>query len=126
MSYRWRIVCAMIIVECHRCHRPVARLALQDGRAEFLGTTVAENGNPGGALTADVGQRIGRWAARVGDLPDATVAPGSAMSTGRKTIGHASGHCNERRTVTLEARTAAYHRAIAAGRTRISLLDLRA
>ena len=34
---------AMIIVECHRCHRPVARLALEDGRAEFLGTTEAEN-----------------------------------------------------------------------------------
>ena len=113
----------IILVECPRCHRPIAPLALQDGRAEFLGTTEAENGDPGSVLTADVGQRIGRWASRVIST-DPTLAPGSAMSTGRVTLVHVSGRCNERRTVTLEARTAAYHRAVAAGRKRISLLDL--
>ena len=114
-----------MIVECPRCHRPIAQLHLCDGRAEFLGTIVAENGDPGGDLAVDVGQRRGRWAAQRIST-DQVVSPGSASSTGRVTLSHVSGRCNIRRTVTLEARTAAYHRAVAAGRKRISLLDLTA
>ena len=86
---------------------------------------MAENGDPGGALTAHSGQRIGRWASQVIST-DATLAPGSAMSTGRITLSCVSGRCNERRPVTVEARTAAYHRAVAGRRKRISFLDLTA
>jgi hypothetical protein len=114
----------IITVECHRCHRPIALLHLHEGRAEPLGTTVAENGDPGGVLTVSVGQRKGRWASQVIST-DASVAQDSAMATGRITLAHVSGRCKERQPVTSEARTAAYHRAVAAGKKRISLLDLK-
>ena len=111
-------------MECFRCHGPFGQLHLAGGTAQFTGTTVAENGDPGGVVTVPMG-RPPSWAAtRVSS--DASVPAHAASASGRVTVAHTGGRCTVRRQVTSEARTAAYHAAVAAGRTRISLLDLKA
>lgn len=112
----------VVVVECPRCHRPMGRLLLVGDRVEIAGTTGAENGDPGGTLTSHLGGSP-RWAARR-TTTDASVPAGTATTAGRVTFSHTGGSCSMRRVVTLEARTAAYHRAVADGRKRISLLDL--
>jgi hypothetical protein len=41
---------SVIIVECNRCHRPVARVGWSGAEATILGTVQAENGDPGGVV----------------------------------------------------------------------------
>ena len=112
----------MIVVECPRCFRPMARLYLAGGRVDVGGTTV-ENGDPGGTVTAHMGP-TSVWAARTVSS-DPSLSAGSASASGRVTFEHSKGRCQMRQTVTSEARAAAYHQAIASGRNRISLADLK-
>ena len=111
------------MVECPRCFRPMARLYLAGGRVDVAGTTVAENGDPGGTVTAHMGP-ASAWAARTVSS-DPSLSAGSASASGRVTLEHSKGRCKMRQTVTSEARAAAYHQAIASGRNRISLVDLK-
>jgi hypothetical protein len=114
-----------VVVECPRCHRPVCRLSWSDDHADVLGTVYAENGDPGGTLNTYQGGRVPKWATRViFTEPDAP--PGSSSSIGRKTIRHVCAHRRvQTQPVTQAALTATYRRAVAAGRNRVSLLDLR-
>ncbi len=101
----------------------MARLHLAGGRVEVSGTTVTENGDPGGTVTAHMGPAPA-WAARTVSS-DPSVPAGGAAASGRVTFEHSKGRCQMRQTVTSEARAAAYHKAIASGRNRISLVDLK-
>jgi hypothetical protein len=100
-----------------------ARLYLNAGsRVEFAATTVAENGDPAATVTSHMGCTPS-WASQTASS-DPSLPAGAAASTGRITVQHTKGRCHMRRVVTAEARDRAYRAALAAGRTRISLLDL--
>lgn len=104
----------------------MARLlrASAGGRVDVVGTVVCESGDPGGVVTSYIGGRVPKWAAQAVST-DSAVPTNAATASGRVTIAHTKGRsCLMRRSVTPEARTAAYEAAVAAGRRRISLLEL--
>ncbi len=114
----------MILVECPRCHRPVAQLEMGGGRVYVVGTTYAENGDPGGVLTTS-GAAGRRWSARTMST-DPGLAPGSASGAGRRTfVCKGRRHGPLRWVVTEAALTAGYDKAARAGRNRIDVRELR-
>ena len=116
-----------VIVECPRCHRPLGRLEeWAPGDARFVGDVVEGEDTGAGSSTEPRPTNYGGVTARViaADLGP----PQRTVRVGRKIV-----RCESRyhrrpvsRSVTVAAANDTYWRACAAGKTRVSLFDLRA
>ena len=120
-----------VIVECDRCHREVARMSW---REDGLGARVAIDGahRTPDDTPAYVGRRPHRYGtstSRPGAFllqTDLAMVDPSRPITGRETIVcHGRKHPRYPRVTTDESRTRAYWAAVAAGRTRIGMREIR-
>lgn len=107
----------IVIVECDRCHRPVASLGHP---GLLIGTVHAENGGTTWVSSASPERR--RWATRVlaadPDQGRGFLGRHKLVCVGRK-------HPREERPVTQDSLRRAYERAQLAGRTRIGMRGIR-
>jgi hypothetical protein len=117
---------ARVILECPGCQRELCGLHWSEGHAHIEGTIVAENGDPGGTLTVSTGGTRRQQRTRIVSTEPA-VQPDTSADLGRKTlICNARRHRNPLRwSVTQATLDAAYQRAAAASRSRVSAAELR-
>jgi hypothetical protein len=120
---------AVVTVECDRCHRPGWQLVVSEVSGDVVIDGARIAGADGSGYWAGVldGPRAHRYVVANDVRPGAFILPadGSAgYGTRDKLVCIGRRHRRYERVVTSESAGRAYHAAVAAGRTRISMREI--